>query len=183
MTAILPVGYFKSSPFYVDERAQFFSNRLEFELLGDRFKVTTFALAIAYQVHESLSLGVGGPLQITYSVYQIYLKDAGDQDAETNQTRVEAIMSPYVGLVYIIRVTLSSVHAHFSSKTTLEGKGYSLWDFEYPEEQTYLKQDFSLTLSINRCTSRPGLSFDLSHLALELYGDLADQVVYVHLTT
>ena len=180
MTAILPVGVFQEqSPFYVDERAQFFSNRLDFELLGDRFKVTTFALAIAYQIHESLSLGVGGSLANNLlSVPQIYLKDAGDQeDAETNpQTRVEAIMSPYVGLVYHRTHFELSSSVHFPSKTTLEGKGeLRFWDFEYPGEQTYLKQDFSLTFLDQplRINVAPKLRFDLPHIALEVYGDLA----------
>ena len=180
MTAVLPVGVFQEqSPFYVDERAQFFSNQLDFELLGDRFKVTTFALALAYQIHERWSVGLGGTLANNLiSIPQIYLKDAGDQEeSETNpQTRVEAIMSPYVGIAYHQDHFEISSSVHFPSKTTLEGKGeLRFWDFEYPDGQTYLKQDFSLTFLDQplRINVAPNLNFNLSGTSLEIYGDLA----------
>jgi hypothetical protein len=180
MTAVLPVDVFQEQqPFYVDERAQFFSNRMNFELYGDRFRVTTFAVALAYQVHERLSLGVGASLANELeSVPQIYLRDAGNQeDSETNpQTKVKAVMSPYVGLAYHYGGFELSSSVHFPSKSSLEGRGeLRFWDFDYPEGQTFLKQDFSLTFLDQplRVNVAPKVTLDLSGMSLDMYGDVA----------
>ena len=180
MTAVLPLDTFQEQhPFYADERAQFFSNRMNFELYGDRFQVTTFAFALAYQVHERFSFGVGASLaNHLESAPQIYLKDAGDQeDAETNpQTIVKAVMSPYIGLAYHHKGFELSSSVHFPSQSNLEGKSeLRFWDFEYPEGQTFLQQDFSLTFLDEplRVNLAPKITLNLSDMPLELYGDVA----------
>lgn len=180
MTMVLPLEVFQEQrPFYADERAQFFSNRLEFELYGDRFQVTTFAIAMAYQVHEYLSLGVGASLANNLlSTPQIYLKDAGDQeDAETNpQTEVKAVMSPYVGIAYHQGGFELNSSVHFPSQSSLEGKSeLRFWDYDYPEGQTYLQQDFALTFLDEplRVNVAPKMVVDLMGMSADIYGDVA----------
>ena len=138
-----------------------------------------FALALAYQVHERLSLGIGASLANELeSVPQIYLRDAGNQeDSETNpQTKVKAVMSPYVGLAYHDGGFELSSSVHFPSKSSLEGRGeLRFWDFDYPEGQTFLKQDFSLTFLDQplRVNVAPKFTLDLSGMSLDMYGDVA----------
>ena len=67
--------------FFNDEREQFFSNRLHFDLLGRRVEHFVVQLAGAWQVTEWLALGLGAHLsaQVT-SNNEIYMDDPTRQD-------------------------------------------------------------------------------------------------------
>jgi long-chain fatty acid transport protein len=56
-------GFGHVSTHFADEREQYFSNRLEHELLGERLKSEVLAGALAYRVGDWLSLGIGLTLE------------------------------------------------------------------------------------------------------------------------
>jgi long-chain fatty acid transport protein len=77
----LPVrAFLDQKGFFADEREQYFSNQLHFELLGDRLNVSTFAFALGSQLSDWLSVGAGIDVSIfTESKVTVYVPDANDQ--------------------------------------------------------------------------------------------------------
>ena len=169
-------------PFYVDEREQFYANRLNYELLGDRFEATNVSVALAYHPLPTLSVGVGGTMMNrSSSAPQIYIPDAGNQEqVETNpQIEVRPTFAPHFGLVYrplgTSKLEVSS-SVHLPSQAPLTGRGeLRFWDFEYPEGATELKQPFDLMFLDEPLRISLGLKGTISlssNRNLELYGDL-----------
>ena len=79
--AFLPVrAFLDQNGFFADEREQYFSNKLHFELLGDRLDVSTFTFALGSQLNEWLSIGAGIDVAIlTQSKVAVYVPDGSDQ--------------------------------------------------------------------------------------------------------
>lgn len=79
--ALLPVrGFLDQKSFFVDEREQFFSNQLHFELLGDRLTVSSITFGLGSLLSEWISIGGGIDIAIlTESHIVVYLPDASDQ--------------------------------------------------------------------------------------------------------
>ena len=90
-TERLRIGFVASLPLYHsrdsytstfnDEREQYFSNQLDFTLLGGRVEHFVFQTAIAYQFTPWLSIGVGAHVMPFASTQNyIYINDASRQD-------------------------------------------------------------------------------------------------------
>lgn len=79
--AFLPVrAFLDQNGFFADEREQYFSNQLHFELLGDRLDVSTITFALGSQLNEWISVGAGIDVAIlTESKVTVYLPDATAQ--------------------------------------------------------------------------------------------------------
>lgn len=79
--AFLPVrGFLDQKSFFVDEREQFFSNQLHFELLGDRLNVSSITFALGSMLSEWISIGAGIDIAIlTESRAVVYVPEATDQ--------------------------------------------------------------------------------------------------------
>ena len=74
--------------FFVDEREQFFSNSLHFELFEERMKTVSFAFALAGKPVDWLSLGGGIHLGFTSRAEtSLYLADDAASDATQINTR------------------------------------------------------------------------------------------------
>lgn len=182
VTSAMTVGLLQTQrPFYVDEREQFFQNKLYYEFLGDRLEATTVAVGITYQPIPQLSVGIGGTmLNRSSSIPQIYIPDASNQEnVETSpQIEVSPVIAPHFGLVYRplgddeIQVSAS---LHLPSQSTLSGRGdLRFWDFDYPDGQTELRQPFNLVFQDEPL--RIGLGFKANvlrakGLLMEVYGD------------
>lgn len=169
-------------PFYVDEREQFYDNRLNFELLGDRFEATNVSVALAYHPLPILSVGVGVTMMNrSSSAPQIYIPDAANQEqVETNpQIEVRPTFAPHFGLVYrplgTSQLEVSS-SVHLPSQAPLTGRGeLRFWDFVYPEGATELKQPFDLMFLDEPLRIGLGAKGTISLSGdrnLEVYGDL-----------
>lgn len=182
VTSAMTVGVLQTQrPFYVDEREQFFQNKLYFEFLGDRLEATTVAVAMTYRPMAYLSIGIGATMiNRATSIPQIYIPDASNQEnVETNpQIEVEPILTPHLGLVYRplgddeIEVSTS---VHFPSQSTLGGRGdLRFWDFEYPDDQTELKQPFDLVFQDEPLRISLGFKANIlrsDRILWTLYGD------------
>jgi long-chain fatty acid transport protein len=79
--AFLPVrSFLDQKGFFTDEREQYFSNQLHFELLGDRLDVTSISFALGSQLNDWISVGAGIDIAIfTASKVTVYVPDGGDQ--------------------------------------------------------------------------------------------------------
>jgi len=65
------------TPYYPDERNQFFDNSLHFELLGDRLDSFHLTFAVAGKIAKFLSLGIGATLGIVAKAkIGVYVSDA-----------------------------------------------------------------------------------------------------------
>ena len=78
-TAYSRWGHCNTEPFFVDEWAQYFDNKLHYELHGDRLDVTTFVAALALGPIPSMTLVSKGMLN-DFVAPQVYLADATDQN-------------------------------------------------------------------------------------------------------
>lgn len=85
------IGFVASLPLYQsrspstsvfnDEREQYFSNQLDFDLLGGRLEHFVFQTAVAYQFTSWLSIGIGAQVMPFASTQNyIYINDAARQD-------------------------------------------------------------------------------------------------------
>ena len=79
--AFLPVrAFLDQNGFFADEREQYFSNQLHFELLGDRLDVSTITFALGSQLSDWISVGAGIDVSIfTESKVTVYVPSATDQ--------------------------------------------------------------------------------------------------------
>ncbi len=81
--AFLPVrGFLDQKGFFVDEREQFFSNQLHFELWGDRLNVSSITFGLGSQLSNWISIGAGIDIAIlTESRAVVYIPEGTDQSS------------------------------------------------------------------------------------------------------
>jgi long-chain fatty acid transport protein len=79
--ALLPAhGFLDERVFFTDEREQYFSNKLHFQLLGDRLSVSSITFALGSQLSDWISIGAGLDIAIlTQSRVAVFVPDASDQ--------------------------------------------------------------------------------------------------------
>lgn len=82
VTVLLPVNRIgRQASRFPDEREQYFSNRLDFELVGERSQHQVILLALAYRLYPWLSIGGGMSImpEVT-STSSVYIDDPSQQD-------------------------------------------------------------------------------------------------------
>jgi len=146
--ALIPTADFQGQqPFFVDEREQYFSNSLHFELLEDRFSGAVFVLALAWRPLGWLSLGAGALMaNSTRAVSGIFMPDASNQqDARTiSRVSVNTRLVPHFGVVAEDQSWRVAATLHFPLQNKVVGQGeLQFWNYDYPEGQTALYQNFS----------------------------------------
>jgi long-chain fatty acid transport protein len=79
--ALLPArGFLDERVFFSDEREQYFSNKLHFQLLGDRLSVSSITFALGSQLSDWISFGVGIDIAIlTQFRVAVFVPDASNQ--------------------------------------------------------------------------------------------------------
>lgn len=146
----LPTSTFQSqSPFYVDEREQYFSNALHFERLGDRLELGSFMGGFGLRVIDQIDIGVGATmLNSARTLASIYLPDAAEPEVvETNTVvAVEASLVPHFGVVIRPltdeRLRLGAT-VHLPGDSRVDGNSeLQFFDYDYPEGQSALFQSF-----------------------------------------
>lgn len=150
--ALLPIRSFQEQrAFFPDEREQFFSNRLDFELLGDRLSLTSLAVSVGSRITRWLSIGAGVDITIgTVARTAVHVPDAGDQRVVlvSPDITVESTFAPYFSLVTSpapwLRLT-ATLHLPSSSDTEGENR-IRFWNYVYPEGENAVRQTYSLSL-------------------------------------
>jgi len=88
-------------PFFADDREQFFSNSLHFELLGDRLETVAFAFGLSGKPLPWLSLGAGISLALATDVRtSVYVPDAArpDQTETASRSSLEIRLVPHFAI-------------------------------------------------------------------------------------
>ena len=101
--ALLPIsGIQTQEPFFNDEREQYFSNSLQFELYGDRLKQFSAAVALAGRFGRFFRIGAGLAIS-TYTITQnrVFVPNASNpsQQLINAKMNVGASIMPYFSFV------------------------------------------------------------------------------------
>ncbi|AUX31375.1 hypothetical protein SOCE836_035040 [Sorangium cellulosum] len=150
--ALLPIRSFQEQrPFFPDERAQYFSNRLEFELLGDRLSLTSLAVSMAGRITRWLSVGAGVDVTIgTAARTSVHVPDAGDQRTAliNPEVEVESVFAPYFAFATNPTPWLRlSATLHLPSASDTDGENrIRFWNYTYPEGESAVPQVYRMTL-------------------------------------
>ena len=150
VSATLPVSVFQSQqPFFIDEREQYFSNSLHFELFEDRLRLMAVSVGLGLAISQHIHFGLGASLiNHAQTSPHIYIPDAADQSrTETNaEVEITSAFSPHFGLVIkplkSDALVLTST-AHLAAGNRVEGGGeLQFWNYEYPEGEQSIEQQF-----------------------------------------
>ena len=125
-TAIMPLKAFQTQrPFYVDEREQYFSNSLHFELFEDRLESNVITFALAGNLTPRIWPGARLTLnQTATSSSEIYMPDASEQEVSFLNSNVEVITTliPHFAATLLLgeggRLTAT---AHMPGESRTEG--------------------------------------------------------------
>lgn len=149
--AFLPVrGFIDQKGFFADEREQYFSNRLHFELLGDRLGVSSIAFALGSQLDDWLSVGGGIDVAIyTVSKTTVFIPDGGDQSHVllAPDIHTDSRFKPYVAAT-VRPSARSSVVAtlHLPTENNTRGQNdLRFWNYTYQPGQKAVQQVYTMT--------------------------------------
>jgi len=167
--AALPLGRGQQQQsFYVDEREQFFSNALQFEMYGDRLVRMAVAGGMGIDILDSLAVGVGVTLAThTRVLNEIYMPDVADQESFyiASQTSIDLQLLPHGGVSWEpadgTRFALT-VHAPSANRIAARNE-LQFWDYPYPEGQDTLVQKLVYEDGYEPLRLKPGVRqiFDL----------------------
>lgn len=132
--AVIPMGTFQEqTPYFVDEKAQFFDNRLHFEHLGDKFGNMMVTTGLNWRIVQSVNLGVGATLASQSNADpEVFVSDAARTESALtlSKIRVNSAFIPYFGLSADLQSFWNmsmTLHLPYQSSVT----GYSrlrFWD-------------------------------------------------------
>jgi long-chain fatty acid transport protein len=142
--ALLPLRSFMDQRgHFADEREQFFTNKLHFELLGDRLDTSSIAFAGGSQLADWVSIGFGIDVSIyTQTTMTVYMPNAAEQSTILLEQNVhtDSRFNPYGGLVIHPnpRSTLTAtVHLPWNNVTS-GSNTLTFWDTSAGQKlQTY----------------------------------------------
>ena len=152
--ALLPIsGIQTQEPFFNDEREQYFSNSLQFELYGDRLKQFSAAVALAGRFGHFFRIGAGLAIS-TYTKTQnrVFVPNASDPSLQLINAKmnVGASVMPYFSFVAnpVAGWHLTGTF-HFPTNTGIVKLNNEMQvlglDYLYPEGQKYLTASSSMT--------------------------------------
>lgn len=140
--ALMPLKSFQSqATFFPDEREQYFSNSLHYELYEDRIKNTNLAIGAAYKVKDFV-FGIGGTLSIfSYTKTKIYISDVSVQKIENLSPSIDVKTKfvPHFSLLYAFNdfTVTSTVHLPYYSDIDVETETIF---YNYVDENNQFKQ-------------------------------------------
>lgn len=145
---VLPLRTFQTQhAFFPDEREQYFSNSLHYELYGERFETNAISMAAAARLSDHIAIGIGAALaNESRAENATFVPDASDQDLVMVNTSIEVRTSfrPYAGIdvrPFGSMHVVSTVHLPFANDT--DGTNdLQLWNFEYESGQRSFVQSF-----------------------------------------
>jgi len=166
--ALIPVaGIQTQEPFFNDEREQYFSNSLHFELYGDRLKQFSMAFALGGKVGDFLKLGAGLSVS-TYTVTQnrVFVPDGTDPKTQiiNSKMKVGSSVSPYFSFVAnpFLGFNLTGTF-HFPRNTGVVelNNEMQVWNWDYGDDsKKYLSASSTMTAGYQPIKFSIGLFYD-----------------------
>jgi long-chain fatty acid transport protein len=148
---LLPIrSFLDQKGFFVDEREQYFTNQLHFELLGDRLNVSSFSFALGSRLSPWLSIGAGVDLSLfTETRIAVYVPDASDQSTALLSPSIHTTsrFNPYFAATAhpSARVTLVAT-VHLPAANDLRGTNdLRFWNYTYPAGQNSVPQVYTIS--------------------------------------
>ena len=152
---------------YSDEREQFFTNRLHFELMGDRLSSMSLAVALGSAFTDWFSLGVGFTMGLSSSATSpVYVPDALDQTEILMSTEVTVGMrfAPHFGLWLrpMNKLQLTAT-LHLESLSETEGQNaIKFWNYDYAANGNSVAQAFRFVSDYEPVMLSVGAAWDLA---------------------
>ncbi|HPV21890.1 MAG TPA: hypothetical protein PK102_09700, partial [bacterium] len=166
--ALIPVaGIQTQEPFFNDEREQYFSNSLHFELYGDRLKQFSMAFALGGKVGDFLKLGAGLSVS-TYTVTQnrVFVPDGTDPKTQiiNSKMKVGSSVSPYFSFVAnpFLGFNLTGTF-HFPRNTGVVelNNEMQVWNWDYGDDsKKYLAASSTMTAGYQPIKLSIGMYYD-----------------------
>jgi len=168
--ALIPTtGIQTQEPFFNDEREQYFSNSLHFELYGDRLNQFSMAFALGGKVSSFLRLGAGVAVT-TYTVTRnkVFVPDSSNPSSQiiNAQMKVGGSAAPFFSFVAnpFLGLNLTGTF-HFPTNTGVvelnnEMQVYG-WDYG-DNENKYLEAKSSMTAGYQPMKLSLGLYYDFN---------------------
>ena len=134
MTVVMPTESFqKQEPHFVDERAQYFGNELQFERLDGRFGNFGFSAAMNLKIVDELCVGAGINLTTaSRATPKVYIPDAAapDDSITMSNVAVSSRIVPHFGVMARFSTKTSfGASIHFPFKSTVDGESVlGFWD-------------------------------------------------------
>ena len=155
--ALLPVrAFLDQNGFFADEREQYFTNQLHFELLGDRLDVSSISFALGSQLNDWISIGFGIDVAIlTESKVTVYVPYGTDQSQVvlSPDIHTDSKFKPYFATtLHPTQRTsvVATLHLPFINKTQGEND-LRFWNYTYPpnkdtgQAQTFVQQSYTIS--------------------------------------
>ena len=172
---VLPTsGIQTQDPFYNDEREQYFSNSLHYELYGDRLKQFSMAFALGGKVSNFLSLGFGVAVT-TYTVTQnrVFVPDGSDPSAQiiNAKMKVGGSAAPYFSFVAnpLKGLNLTGTF-HFPTNTGVVelNNEMQVWNWNYEGDERYLEASSVMTAGYQPIKFSGGIYYDFDFRGYKL---------------
>jgi len=168
--ALIPTtGIQTQEPFFNDEREQYFSNSLHFELYGDRLNQFSMAFALGGKISNFLRLGAGVAVT-TYTVTrnQVFVPDSSNpsQQLINAQMKVGGSAAPFFSFVAnpFLGFNLTGT-IHFPTNTGVVELNNEMqvngWEYE-EGENPYLEAKSSMTAGYQPMKLSLGLYYDFN---------------------
>ncbi len=148
--ALLPVrAFLDQKGFFADEREQYFSNQLHFELFGDRLDVSSVSFALGSRLNDWLAVGAGIDVAIyTVSKVTVYVPDGSDQSNVllAPDIHTDSKFKPYFAATLHLTPRselVVTLHTPFVNNTQGEND-LRFWNYVYPDNQTSVRQVYTI---------------------------------------
>ncbi|MDA3863503.1 MAG: hypothetical protein PF689_06495 [Deltaproteobacteria bacterium] len=148
--AVLPLKAFQvQSPFYVDEREQYFSNSLHYELFEDRMQASVISFALAGKMNSWLHVGAGLTMsQTAMTTTELYMPDASEQEVSYLNSNIEITTSfiPHFAAALILsKQALLTATVHLSGESRTEGvSDIQFYNYQNQEGDEKTLQKFTM---------------------------------------
>lgn len=139
-------GFGTATSRFADEREQYFSNRLDFELMGERLSSEIIAMGMAYRLRPWLSMGIGMLiLPGAQAVAPVYVRNAADLSQVDINVAIDQEARRAITAGFIIRPLESlRIGAVFQDEIWFAVRGNALVQLRGEESQGPVVQPLDL---------------------------------------
>ena len=160
--SVLPMGSFQEQvPYFVDERAQFFDNRLHFENYDNKFGSLLLVAATSVRLTQVIKIGAGLTLSNQSNAKPaVFVSDAAKTETSLtlSNVKVNSVFAPHIGIHFQLAETWQLVsNLHFPYRSSVKGDSrLRFWDqgredeMKPPVEFEFVYDYMPLRLSIGQ---------------------------------
>lgn len=161
---MIPLQRFElQKPFYPDERAQYFDQKVSFERWGDYLEGMSAAFALAYAPTADWSIGFGlNLLNKSFAQSDVFLADITGKKGSyiAPNVTVESMLSPFASIEGRWHRWALHMSVHAAEEITVSGQSkVKIWSFPYPNGQESIVQTFTKSYRALPLRSRLGLAW------------------------